>query len=60
MFIVLSKKRLVAAEKFLVTATKNVSVVPNFVAVTKPFFPVKCNTRGRKFFRNDRAELGVF
>jgi len=31
-------KRLVAAAKFLVAATKNLFVVPNFVAVTKPFF----------------------
>jgi len=31
---------LVAAAKFLVAATKNLFVVPNFVAVTKPFFPV--------------------
>jgi len=29
---------MVAAAKFLVAATKNVFVVPNFVAVTKPFF----------------------
>jgi len=38
MFIVLSTKRLVAAAKFLVAATKNLFVVPNFVAVIKPFF----------------------
>jgi len=30
---------LIAAAKFLVAATKILSVVPNFVAVTKPFFP---------------------
>jgi len=30
---------LVAAAKFLVAATKNLFVVPNFVAETKPFFP---------------------
>jgi len=30
---------LVAAAKFLVAATKILFVVPNFVAVTKPFFP---------------------
>jgi len=29
---------LVAAAKFLFEATKNSFVVPNFVAVTKPFF----------------------
>jgi len=29
---------LVAAAKFVVEATKNSFVVPNFVAVTKPFF----------------------
>jgi len=29
---------LVAAAKFLVAATKFFSVVPNFVALTKPFF----------------------
>jgi len=33
---VLSTKRLVAAAKFLVAATKKLFVVPNFVAVTKP------------------------
>jgi len=36
-------KRLVAAAKFLVEATKNSFVVPNFVAVTKPFFSVYDN-----------------
>jgi len=40
MFIVLSTKRLVDAAKFLVAATKNLFAVPNFVAVTKPFFSV--------------------
>jgi len=30
---------LVAAAKFSVEATKKSFVVPNFVAVTKPFFP---------------------
>jgi len=29
---------LVAAAKFLAEATKKIFVVPNFVAVTKPFF----------------------
>ena len=37
--LVLSTKRLVAAAKFLVAATKKLFVVPSFVAVTKPFFP---------------------
>jgi len=37
---VLSAKRLVAAAKFLVETTKDSFVVPNFVAVTKPFFSV--------------------
>jgi len=32
---------LVAAAKFLVEATKNSFVVPNLVAVTKPFFRVE-------------------
>ena len=36
--MVLSRKSLVAAAKFLVAATKISFVVPNFVAVTKPFF----------------------
>ena len=36
--LVISTKRLVAAAKFLVAATKKL-FVPNFVAVTKPFFP---------------------
>ena len=31
---------MVATAKFLVEATKNSFVVPNFVAVTKPFFSV--------------------
>jgi len=30
---------LVTAAKFLVAARKKLSVVPNFVAITKPFFP---------------------
>jgi len=38
--LVLSTKRLVAAAQFLVAATKKIFVVPNFVAVTKPFFSV--------------------
>jgi len=37
--MVLSTKRFVAAAKMLVETTKILSVVPNFVAVTKPFFP---------------------
>jgi len=36
--LVLSTKRSVAAAKFLVAATEILFVVPNFVAVTKPFF----------------------
>ena len=36
--LVLSTKRLVAAANFLVAATKILFVVPNFVAITKPFF----------------------
>jgi len=40
--LVLSTKRLVAAAKFLVAAATILFVVPNFVAVTKPFFP--CST----------------
>jgi len=36
--LVLSAKRLVAVAKFLVAATKIVSIVPNFVAVTKLLF----------------------
>jgi len=32
---------LVAAAKFSVATTKILSVVPNFVAVTKPFFSVQ-------------------
>jgi len=31
---------LVAAAKFLAAAAKNLFVVPNFVAATKPFFSV--------------------
>jgi len=34
---------LVAAAKFLVAATKNLFVVPNIAAVTKPFFSVMGN-----------------
>ena len=40
-YLVLSTKRLVAAAKFFVAASKKKIVVLNFVAVTKPFFP--CN-----------------
>jgi len=36
-YLVRSTKRLVAAAKFLVAATKILFVVPNSVAVTKPF-----------------------
>jgi len=36
--LVLSTKRLVAAAKFFVAATKSLFDVPNFVAVTKPIF----------------------
>jgi len=36
--LVLSRKRLVAAAKFLVVATEILFVVPNFVAVRKQFF----------------------
>jgi len=39
--VVLSTKRFVAAAKFLVAATENLSVVLNFVAVTKPFLRCK-------------------
>ena len=38
--LVLLTKRLVAAAKFLVSVTKTLFVVPNFVSVTKPFFPL--------------------
>jgi len=37
--LVAAAKFLVAAAKFLVAARKTSFVVPNFVAVTKPFFP---------------------
>ena len=37
--LVLSTKRLVAEATFLVAETKILFVVPNFVAVTKPFIP---------------------
>jgi len=39
--LVISTERLFAAAKFLVAATKILFVVPNFVAVTKPFFRVE-------------------
>jgi len=42
--LVLSTKHLVAAAKFLVAGTKKIFVVPNFVAVTKPFFFLEGNT----------------
>jgi len=42
--LVLSTKRLVAAAKFLVATAKKLFVVLNFVAVTKPFFPVKISS----------------
>jgi len=59
--LVLSTKRLVAAAKFLVAATKKLFIVPNFVAVTKPFFSVKCiqfNTAGEDMicFSNNKVD----
>ena len=39
--LVLSTKRLDAAAKFLVAGAKHLFVVPNFVAVTNPFFSVE-------------------
>jgi len=49
--LVLSKTRLAAAAKFLVAATKNLFVVPNFVAVTKPFFPCLASVLSGYFFQ---------
>jgi len=46
---------LVAAAKFLVAATKKIFVVPNFVAVTKPFF-----FRAASFDRRLRQIPAVF
>jgi len=46
---------LVAAAKFLVAATKNLTVVPNFVAVTKPFFRVAKLTGSSE---SRRSEIG--
>jgi len=43
--LVLLTKRLFAAAKFLVAATKILFAVPNFAAVTKPFFTVKEHQR---------------
>jgi len=40
---------LVAAAKFLVAATKKLIVVPNFVAVTIPFFSVSSFQRSVLF-----------
>jgi len=45
---------LVSAAKFLVAATKNVFVVPNFVAVTKPFFPVHPITQLESYPKHTR------
>ena len=39
---------MVAAAKFLVAATKKLFVDPNFVAVTKPIFPVNKNSSEKK------------
>jgi len=44
---------LVAAAKFLVAATKILFVVPNFVAVTKPFFSVQRCTSREKLHTDD-------
>jgi len=44
--LVLSTKLLVAAAKVLVAATKKLFIVPNFVAVTKPFFSVHLKQTG--------------
>ena len=41
--------------KVLVAATKNLFVVPDFVAVTKPFFPVMRNRRAVQMRAQRRA-----
>jgi len=46
--LVLSTKRLIAAAKSLVAATKNLFVVPYFVTATKPFFPCSDAVRKQK------------
>jgi len=55
--LVLSTKRLVAAAKCLVEATKNSFVVPNFVAVTKTFFSVICKYPDLSFFSGALKEV---
>jgi len=53
--LVLSTKRLVAAAKFLVT--KNLFVVPNFVAVTKPFFPLRFEHCKKRILNSGATEV---
>ena len=64
--LVLLTKRLVAAAKFLVATTKSLFVVPNFVAVTKPFFPwtgrvanFKLYLRTKGLFDDCRSRLAL-
>jgi len=55
-------KCLLAAAKFLVAATKILFVVPNFVAVTKRFFPCTYNTHYPRFHLHtsfSSAELSI-
>jgi len=49
---------LVAEAKVLVEATKNSFVVPNFVTVTKPFFPCRGRAQNLKLFRPFFLHLG--
>jgi len=51
---------LVATAKFLVAATKKIFVVPNFVAVTKPFFRADmdiCRNNSPAFFSFSLFEI---
>jgi len=51
---------LVAATKFLVAATKTLFVVPDFVAVTKPFFSVwGCHNRMNLGHSHKKMKLRV-
>jgi len=54
---------LVAAAKFLVAAVKNLFVVPNFVAVTKPFFfrvgTLEINTQAGQFYTSLRTNFRI-
>jgi len=51
---------LVAAAKFLVATTKSLFIVPNFVAVTKPFFFRAVDTHSQRLSLIQFSNAGTF